>query len=216
MKKRKKYRIKPRFYVFLAILIMLIAGIVMLGVSCAAEKEKREEAGLHALQGWKMAMSARAYISNDQLRYDDAYFDGGYSDDSIGVCTDVVWNAFRGVNITLKQLVDGDIDRNFNAYKGVISVADQNINFRQVPVLEIFFERKAEVLTTDLDAVFAWMPGDIVTFESSHVAVVSGLRNIWGRPYIIQHGKDPAAEEDRLYALDGMKISGHFRWPLQK
>lgn len=62
--------------------------------------------------------------------------------------------------------------------------------------------------------MLAWQPGDLVTFESSHIAVVSNLRNIWGRPYIIQHGKDPAAEEDRLVASDGMEISGHYRWPV--
>ena len=67
---------------------------------------------------------------------------------------------------------------------------------------------------SDPDAVLAWQPGDLVTFESSHIAVVSNLRNIWGRPYIIQHGKDPAAEEDRLVASDGMEISGHYRWPV--
>ena len=71
-------------------------------------------------------------------------------------------------------------------------------------------------MTTDINNLLAWQPGDIVTFESSHVAIVSSIRNIWGRPYIIQHGKDPAAEEDRIYASDGMEISGHYRWPLVK
>ena len=82
--------------------------------------------------------------------------------------------------------------------------------------MEVFFQRNAEVLTTDINNLLAWQPGDIVTFESSHVAIVSSIRNIWGRPYIIQHGKDPAAEEDRIYASDGMEISGHYRWPLVK
>ena len=219
MKKKKKYRLKPRFYGFVAILAALLIGLVVMCGSCISNMIGSEElriAEAQAEQGWKMAMSARAYISNDKLRYDDAYFDGGYPDENIGICTDVVWNAFNGVDIALKTLVDWDVERNFDAYEDVISVADPNINFRQVPVLEIFFTRHAEVLTTDVDDIFAWMPGDIVTFESSNVAVVSSLRNLWGRPYIIQHGKDPAAEEDRLVASDGLKISGHYRWPLQQ
>lgn len=219
MKKRKKYRIKPRFYVFITIVAALLVGMMVMCVSCISHivgNNHLKDAEAQAKQGWMMTMSARAYISNDNLRYDDAYFDGGYPDENIGVCTDVVWNAFDGVEITLKNLVDWDIERNFNAYQEVISVADPNINFRQVPVLEVFFRRQAEVLTTDIDDIFAWMPGDIVTFESSHVAIVSNMRNIWGRPYIIQHGEDPAEEEDRIFASDGMAISGHYRWPLQQ
>ncbi len=123
---------------------------------------------------------------------------------------------FRGIGLNLKNLVDKDIADHYEAYSDVVSVPDPNIDFRLVPTLEVFFQRNAEVLTTDINNLLAWQPGDIVTFESSHVAIVSSIRNIWGRPYIIQHGKDPAAEEDRIYASDGMEISGHYRWPLVK
>ena len=166
------------------------------------------------LQGFSIMMAAKVYISNENLRYDDSYFAGGYPPDDIGVCTDVVWKGLAGIDVSLKDLVDADIAENPQAYSQVVSVPDPNIDFRLVPVLEVFFQRNAQVLTTDPDAVLAWQPGDLVTFESSHIAVVSNLRNIWGRPYIIQHGKDPAAEEDRLVASDGMEISGHYRWPV--
>ena len=164
------------------------------------------------LKGWDMVMGARGYISNEDLRYDEAYFAGGYPEENKGVCTDVIWHAFEAIDVDLKALVDEDIKNHFDAYKNVISTADPNIDFRRVSVLEIFFERYGEKLTTDYRDVLAWQPGDIVIFESSHIAIVSNLRNIWGRPYIIQHGKDPAAEEDRIFASDGMEISGHYRW----
>ena len=32
-------------------------------------------------------MAAKVYISNENLRYDDSYFAGGYPPDDIGVCT---------------------------------------------------------------------------------------------------------------------------------
>lgn len=163
-------------------------------------------------QGQQIAMAARAYISNANLQYDEAYVAGGYPEENRGVCTDVIWNAFGAIGVSIKYLVDKDIRMNPEAYESVVAVADPNIDFRRVSVLEVFFERNAISLTTDLEETWAWMPGDIVTFESSHIAIVSDLRNVWGRPYIIQHGKDPAAEEDRIWASDGMEISGHYRW----
>lgn len=170
------------------------------------------EAGNAYQQGRKLSMAARAYISNENLRYDETYVAGGYPEADKGVCTDVVWSAFSKIGISLKDLVDKDIAMHPEAYASVIEVPDPNIDFRRVNVLEIFFERHAESLTTDVDDIFAWQPGDIVIFESSHIAVISDFRNVWGRPYVIQHGKDPAAEEDRLCASDGMEISGHYRW----
>lgn len=214
---RKKYRIKARFYVFAALFLCVVLGAFVYFVGGGdGSREKSlvsvDTAAVEEEQGWKIMMSARAYISNKDLRYDDQYFSGGYPPDDIGVCTDVVWKGFRGIGVELKDRVDKDIAENFEAYDDIILVPDPNIDFRLVPQLERFFERNAIVLTKDVDDYFAWQPGDIVTFESSHVAIVSGFRNVWGRPYIIQHGKDPAGDEDRIFASDGMKISGHFRW----
>lgn len=216
-RQKRKYRIKPRFVVFMAILVSVILGgaVYFLGTE-EQETASPEELEAQRAQGWNIMMAARAYISNEDLRYDDGYYAGGYPPDDIGVCTDVVWKGFMAEGIVLRDLVDADIAANFEAYEDIISVRDPNIDFRLVPQLERFFERNAEVLSTDVDDYLAWQAGDIVTFESSHVAIVSNLRNLWGRPYIIQHGKDPAAEEDRIFASDGMKISGHFRWPLNK
>ncbi len=218
MSVRKRYKVKPRFFIVIAVILCLLAaGAVLLLRGCGSQDTDSMEIDLlrtQRIQGEKMASAARRYISNKDLHYDGRYIEGGYPPDDIGVCTDVVWKAMEAVGVNVKDLVEEDIRENFEAYDDIISVQDPDIDFRLVPQLERFFERNAVVLTTDVDDILAWQPGDIVTFESSHVAVVSPLRNIWGRPYIIQHGKDPAGEEDRIYASDGMKISGHFRWNL--
>lgn len=205
--------------IVLAALVISIGGCMFFKNSILGTGDKleaKDDLRAQYLQGYQMMMASKAYISNPDLRYEDTYFTGGYPPDDIGVCTDVVWKGFQGAGINLKNLVDKDIMKHFQAYSDVISTPDPNIDFRLVPRLEVFFERNAEVLTNDVNNLLAWQPGDIVTFESSHVAIVSNLRNLWGQPYIIQHGKDPAAEEDRIFASDGMEISGHYRWPLQK
>ena len=208
--------LKPRFFLIISLLLCLLIGSTVFAFlrSDGKGEENGDSLREQYLQGFSIMMAAKVYISNENLRYDDSYFAGGYPPDDIGVCTDVVWKGLAGIDVSLKDLVDADIAENPQAYSQVVSVPDPNIDFRLVPVLEVFFQRNAQVLTTDPDAVLAWQPGDLVTFESSHIAVVSNLRNIWGRPYIIQHGKDPAAEEDRLVASDGMEISGHYRWPV--
>ena len=42
-------------------------------------------------------------------RYDPSYVDGGYPDDSSGVCTDVVWRAMKNAGYSLRYMVDRDI-----------------------------------------------------------------------------------------------------------
>lgn len=215
-RRRKRYRIRPRFFIVVSLLLCFLIGCTAFFLSrCQGEDAAQDDRGREQfVQGFSLMMASKVYISNEDLRYKDTYFAGGYPPDDIGVCTDVIWKGFEGIGVKLKDLVDADIAGNPGAYSEVVDIPDPNIDFRLVPVLEVFFQRKAQILTTDLNAVLAWQPGDLVTFESSHIAVVSNLRNIWGRPYIIQHGKDPAAEEDRIFAEDGMAISGHYRWPL--
>ncbi len=218
MRTRKKYRVKPRFFIVIAVILcLLLAAVALLVRGCGSGSDNRMQTDLlrtQQVQGRKMMTAARIYINTKGLHYDDGYYAGGYPPDDIGVCTDVVWKAMEAVGVNVKDLVTEDIGNHFKAYDDIISVQDPNIDFRLVPQLERFMERNAQVLPTDVDDVLAWQPGDIVTFESSHVAVVSRRCNMWGRPYIIQHGKDPAAEEDRIFASDGMEISGHFRWNL--
>lgn len=221
MRKKRKFKFKPRFFALLALLICIVGfigfGLVIksgIGLDLNGRSTETEYMKEYK-QGYMLMLAAKKYINNDKLVYDTSYFSGGYPPDDKGVCTDVIWTGFNGINVDLKQLVDSDIANDFNAYSGVITTVDTNIDFRYVPVLDVFFHRKAEVLSTDLTNPLLWMPGDIVTFENGeHVAVVSCLRNLFGEPYIIQHGKDPAGDEDRINAIDGLDLTYHYRWPL--
>lgn len=147
-------------------------------------------------------------------KYKNAYYAGGYPPDDEGVCTDVIWRAFKNAGYNLKDMVDEDIKNNVESYPRVQGKPDTNIDFRRVGNLKTFFERKATNLTTDLSQIAQWQPGDIVTFGISHIGIISDKRNKKGIPYLIHNGGQPLREEDVLEVLNNSykKISGHFRY----
>ena len=157
-------------------------------------------------------LGARKDIEN-KPKYDGSYYPNGYPPDNIGVCTDVVWRAFKNAGYSLKDMVDKDIQENPELYPRVGGKPDPNIDFRRVPNLKIFFERYAVSLTLDPNQIEEWQPGDIVTYETKHIAIVSDRRNKEGVPYIIHNGGQPILEED---ALSRQVISGHFRFDASK
>ncbi len=144
-------------------------------------------------------------------RYDGTYYEGGYPPEDIGVCTDVVWRAFRYAGYDLKAMVDMDILARSEAYSG-ITVPDPNIDFRRVRNLHVFFAEYAVELTTDRTQIAEWQPGDIVIFGNDrHIGIVSDKRNADGEPYIIHNGGQPRREEDYLRRTS-MEITGHYRF----
>lgn len=153
-------------------------------------------------------LGARA-DAESRPKYKSAYYQGGYPPDGEGVCTDVIWRAFKNAGYSLKDMVDADIAENTSAYPRVNGKPDPNIDFRRVPNLKIFFERNAISLTLDPLQIEQWQPGDIVTYEDKHIAIVSDKRNKNGQPYIIHNLGQYNREED---ALTSKKISGHFRF----
>ena len=72
-------------------------------------------------------------------KYDGSYYNGGYPPDDIGVCTDVVWRAFKNAGYSLRDMVDRDIQLRPEAYKK-ITKRDSNIDFRRVVNLRVYFE----------------------------------------------------------------------------
>lgn len=87
---------------------------------------------------------------------------------------------------------------------------DQNIDFRRVKNLRVYFSHSAISLTTDISAIEEWQGGDIVVFKN-HIGIVSDRRNENGVPYVIHHN-DPwqrTYEEDILE--DREDIVGHYR-----
>lgn len=157
-----------------------------------------------------LMQGARAYVET-KPEYKSIYYRGGYPQQGIGVCTDVIWNAFRHAGYSLKDMVDEDIQK-YPAFYPQIKEADPNIDFRRVPNLKSFFEKNATSLTLDPDRYEEWQPGDIVIYPH-HIAMVSDKRNKKGRAYIIHHGGQPVYEED---ALARNRILGHYRFERDK
>lgn len=149
-------------------------------------------------------------------QYDGGYYvEGGYPPDEIGVCTDVIWRAFREAGYSLRDMVDADIAQRTEAYPAA-QQPDPNIDFRRVRNLRVFFDTYATLLTAHPDEIAEWQPGDIVIFgDDDHIGIVSDKRNKEGRTYLIHNGGQPMREEDYLkrgtvmahYRFDASKIN---------
>ena len=145
--------------------------------------------------------------------YDGRYWDTGYPPDDIGVCTDVIWRAFKNAGYNLREMVDQDIKiSNEDDYH--IKYPDSNIDFRRVGNLYVFFSKYAQSLTLDIHDISEWQPGDIVVFgKYKHIGIISDKRNRKGIPYVIHNSGQPLREEDVLETRAKIDpISGHFRW----
>ena len=173
--------------------------------------QSENDADGDGLEDWMdMTIGARSYIATDP-HYKSKYYAGGYPDDGLGVCTDVIWQAFRAAGYELKDLVDDDIAAAPEAYP-FIPIPDGNIDFRRVNTLDTFFRRHAQVLTCSFENPEDWQPGDIVIFgERQHIAICSDRRNRDGIPFIIHHGNpiEDAVERNQMYR---QTVTGHFRW----
>lgn len=142
-------------------------------------------------------------------KYDGSYLDGGFPPDNIGVCTDVIWRAFKNAGYNLREMVDRDIAARPEAYTAV-ERPDKNIDFRRVKNLHVFFEEHAVSLTTDINEIGEWQPGDIVIFDDDrHIGMISDKRNKDGQPYVIHNGGQPRREEDYLRRAS---VTAHYRF----
>lgn len=149
--------------------------------------------------------------------YNGKYWDNGYPPSDIGVCTDVIWRAFKYAGYNLRRMVDQDIAIS-NEQDYHIKTPDSNIDFRRVGNLYVFFHKYAESLTLDISKIEEWQPGDIVVFGSmKHIGIISDKRNKNSEPFLIHNSGQPFREENVLRKLakkDG--ITGHFRWDASK
>ena len=160
---------------------------------------------------------ARCDVAN-KSKYKNAYYLGGYPPEDEGVCTDLVWRAFKNAGYDLKAMIDRDIKENESKYPRITGAPDPHIDFRRVPNQLVFFGRfgislTKEVNPEDLENLKEWQGGDIVTIDRpQHIAIVSDKRNEKGVPYIIHNMGPIPREEDCLESWNG-KITGHFRYP---
>lgn len=150
--------------------------------------------------------------AKNKPKYKSVYYSDGYPPDNVGVCTDVIWRAFKNAGYSLKDMIDKDIENNRTDYN--IEVIDKNIDFRRVVNLRVFFDKYAVTLTNDITKINEWQPGDIVIFgNNQHIGIVSNYRNKSGITYIIHNGGQPVREEDYLKRA---KVVKHYRFDASK
>lgn len=144
-------------------------------------------------------------------------YEGGYPPDGEGVCTDLIWKAFKEAGYSLKDMMDYDIKYNNEFYSGThLYGPNPDIDFRRVRNQAVFFNRYAKSLTLDPFKLSKWLPGDIVIFgDDSHIAIISDKRNEHGIPYILHTSDVITGEEDgllRRHTNERGPITGHYRF----
>ena len=218
-------KIFKKIVLILVIVLIIIALIIL--VSFFHQKYKRvyyaEDFGIDVIlsstdfdndgiDDYTDILEGAKIEAQNKPKYKSAYYAGGYPPDDEGVCTDVIWRALKNAGYSLKDMVDEDIKNNISSYPRVNGKPDTNIDFRRVPNLKVYFERNQIVLTTDLNDIKEWQPGDIVVFGSSHIGIISDKRNKRGVPYLIHNTGQPLREEDILEIYSKhTPITGHYR-----
>lgn len=161
----------------------------------------------------KLLDGAREDVARRSL-YRSAYYSGGYPPEGEGVCTDLIWRAFKHAGYDLKKNMDADIRKNRSAYPRVTK-PDGNIDFRRVPNQTAFFRRHAEAFTNRIDkaSLPSWQAGDIVVFANpDHIAILSDKRNPDGIPLLLHNQGPFASEGDDFIAWYARGIVAHFRF----
>lgn len=151
--------------------------------------------------------NAKKYVST-KPKYKSKYYNSGYPDDNYGVCSDVIAYALLGAGYDLRTLVDNDIMMHNDLYN--IDKRDDNIDFRRVKNLNIYFKNNSISLTTDVYDISSWQGGDIVVFKN-HIGIISDNRNKRGVAFVIHHYSpyQKYYEEDILEVRHD--IVGHYR-----
>ena len=161
-------------------------------------------------------MGAKKYAKFNP-KYVSKYYAGGYPVvEEEGVSTDLIWYSLKEAGYLLKDMIIEDIkiDQTSGNIRYNLIDRDDNIDFRRVGVQKTFFEQYLDSLTTDLDYLDEFQPGDIILFDDSdHIAIISDKRSSSGIPYLIHNYSDSQKEkeEDVLDSID-MTITGHYRF----
>jgi uncharacterized protein YijF (DUF1287 family) len=158
---------------------------------------------------------AKAYVV-----YDGSYrripYPNGDVPPGVGVCSDEIVRAYRGVGIDLQREVHEDMESAFGAYPKTWHerAPDSNIDHRRVPNLMTFFARRGVKLPIAPNPA-NYHPGEVVAWELrgglTHIGiVVNGRSADGGRPLVLHNiGEGPRIED----ALFVGRIIGHYRYP---
>lgn len=151
--------------------------------------------------------STKKYLAT-KPKYKSKYYIGGYPNDNYGVCTDVVSFGLKGAGYDLKKLVNEDINNHKELYG--IDVIDENIDFRRVKNLKIYFENNAIKLTNDIYDISNWQGGDIVIFNN-HIGIVSDKRNKKGITFVLHHANPYQLHYEEDILEQRKDIVGHYK-----
>ena len=158
-------------------------------------------------------------LTKQEVVYDPSYFSIDYPNGDVpadrGVCTDVVIRAYRLRGIDLQKLVHEDMKAHFHLYpkNWGLKRTDTNIDYRRVPNLMTFFERKGTVkpITQNPED---YTPGDIVCWNLmggiTHIGIVVNRKSDDGQRNLIVHNiGDGQVLEDCLFKF---RIIGHYAY----
>lgn len=151
--------------------------------------------------------STKKYLAT-KPKYKSKYYIGGYPNDNYGVCTDVVSFGLKGAGYDLKKLVNEDINNHKDLYN--IDIIDENIDFRRVKNLKIYFENNAIKLTNDIYDISNWQGGDIVIFNN-HIGIVSDKRNKNGVAFVLHHATPYQLYYEEDILEQRKDIVGHYK-----
>ena len=163
--------------------------------------------------------NAAISIIDDKVVYTPNYVSIKYPNGDVpaktGVCTDVVIRAYRKLGIDLQKEVHEDMKANFSKYPKTwgLTKTDTNIDHRRVPNLEVFFERKGEILKVTENAS-DYKTGELVTWmingKLPHIGIVTHLKSEDGKRNLIVHNVGGGQVlQDCLFSYE---IVGHYKY----
>jgi uncharacterized protein len=128
--------------------------------------------------------------------------------EGMGVCTDVIVRAYRGLGVDLQQLV----------HHSRLGTGDTNVDHRRVQVLIKFFAKHGENIAVS-PFPESYKPGDIVAYDVPwgrtskwHIAIVTDQLSPSLRPMVVHNRGYGAKLEDALFHK---RIIGHYRLDAQ-
>ena len=91
-------------------------------------------------------LNSALYYIQTKPKYESRYYIGGTPNDGYGVCTDVVAAALFGAGYDLQRLVSEDINEHPDNYD--IQSPDENIDYRRVRNLQVYFKNNTNIVVT--------------------------------------------------------------------
>jgi uncharacterized protein YijF (DUF1287 family) len=195
---------------------LVLWGLILVP-ACAGQSPPAEHSEIDAFM--RALVNAAIERTEHRVTYDGSYrslsYPGGDVPDSIGVCTDLIVRAYRGVGVDLQKEVHEDMMIAFDSYPSNwgLTEPDSNIDHRRVPNLQAFFRRRGVELPVTEDPA-DYRPGELVTWmlpgNLPHIGLIINERSGDGeRPMIVHNIGSGPKIEDMLFRFE---ITGHYSY----